>query len=126
MSDQSMAEAAGAAGKILSAPAAIGVVAGALGFLFAWPTNRREGFCRLVASGVCSHFFGPGVLATAEHFMSWIQPTDMAAGCYLVAGLPGWWVLAWAFKWLENRREEDAAQVAGEVIEAAKKAKDAL
>jgi len=50
----------------------------------------------------------------------------MRTGCYLVAGLPGWWVLAFGFKWLENRQGRDAADIAAELAEGTKKVKELL
>jgi hypothetical protein len=129
MSDQSAVEAGGAAAfaaKLLASPGAIGVLAGALGFLFSWPSSKREGFCRIAAAGICSHFFGPGLLKTALHFAPWLAADDIQAACYLIAGLPAWWVLAWGFKWLEKRRDSDAGDVAAEIAAGTKKVKELL
>ena len=129
MSDQSDIQGTAAfsiAVKVFGSPAFIGIVAGALGFLWSWPKTAREGFIRIAAAGACSHFFGPGLLKTALHFAPWFVPEDIGAGCYLIAGLPGWWVLAWVFKWLENRRNDDLGQVAADLTEGAKRAKEIM
>jgi len=127
--EQTIAESAGAAAtaaKYLSAPAAVGILAAVVGFMFSWPRTKREGFTRIAASGLCSHFFGPGVLATAVHFLPWITADDIRAACYLAAGLPGWWVLGWGFKWLQTRQDQDAGQVAGEIVHGVKRVREIL
>lgn len=129
MSEQSAVENAGAFGlaaKVLGSPAFIGIVAGALGFLWSWPTSKREGFIRIAAAGVCSLFFGPPLLQTLLHFGSWLTRDEVAPACYLVAGLPGWWVLAWVFKWLDQRRDSDLGQVAREISDGAKNVKEIM
>lgn len=123
MSEPSLSENAGAFGlavKVFGSPAFIGIIAGALGFLWSWPRTAREGFVRIAAAGVCSHFFGPGLLKTALHFAPWFVPEDISAGCYLIAGLPGWWILAWVFRWLEARRDKPLEDVAADIVEGAK------
>ena len=116
----------GTAMKVFSLPAFMGLVAGSVGFLFLWPADRKEGFTRLLASAFFSHFFGPPLLYTALHFLSWIPSDQMAAACFLIAGLPGWWILGWLFKWLGARQNQDAAQVAHDIIEGAKHAREIL
>ena len=129
MSDHPSMEDAGifaALVKLFGSPAFIGMVAGGFGFMWSWPTTKREGFIRIVAAGMCSHFFGPGLLKTALHFAPWFVPEDISAGVYLIAGLPGWWILAFIFKWLDNRRGQDIGQVGAEVIEGAKQVKEIM
>lgn len=130
MSEQSIAEGAGAAGaalsKLLGSPAAIGVLAGVLGFLFSWPDSKREGFCRLAAAGISSIFLGPLLLKTTLHFVGWLDSESAAPACYLISGLPAWWVLAWCFKWLDKRRNSDAGDIAAELAEGTKKVKELL
>jgi len=129
MNEQSMAENAGALGvaaKVLGSPALIGILAGALGFLWSWPATRREGFVRIAAAGICSIFFGPALLQTLLHFALWFTREEVSAPCYLVAGLPGWWVLAWVFKWLDNRRGKDLGEVAHDLEEDATHLKEFL
>lgn len=115
MSDQSSGEAATMLGKVLTSPGAIGILAGATGFLYSWPTTRREGFCRIAAAGISSIFLGPLLLQTALHFIPWFTLEHAAPACYLVSGLPAWWVGAWVFRWLEARRGKDVVEIAEEV-----------
>jgi len=129
MNDQSISENAGALGaaaKLIGSPAFIGIIAGALGFLWSWPANRREGFIRIAAAGICSTFFGPALLQTLLHFAAWFSRDEVSAPCYLIAGLPGWWVLAWVFKWLDQRRGKDLGEVARELEEGARHLKEFL
>lgn len=114
------------AAKLMSMPAVMGMLAGVLGFMFMWPATKREGFSRLAASSICSHFFGASLLATAVHFLPWIPVTDMAAACYLIVGLPGWWILGWIFKWMQNRRDQDFGEVAHDAFEGAKRVKEIM
>lgn len=105
--------------KAAAAPGVIGILGGAIGFLFMWPASAREGFARIVASGICSHFFGPAVLRTIVHFAEWIPVEEMRAGAMLIAALPGWWIFGGLFKWLG--KNQDIKQMADDVIEVVKK-----
>lgn len=103
--------------KAMASPGVIGVFAGALGFLFVWPKTKREGFTRLVASGISSHFFGNAVLRTIVRFAEWIPPDEIRAGAYLIAGLPGWFLLAALFKYLNRGKDiKEIVQDAKELL----------
>lgn len=102
-----------AIGKALASPGVIGVLAGAVGFLFLWPKDRKEGFSRLVASGITSHFLGDALLRTIVHFAPWIPPEEIRAGAYLLAGLPAWWILGAVIKYLS--RGNDIKQIVQDV-----------
>lgn len=112
--------------KVLGSPGAIGIIAGAAGFLFSWPATRREGFCRIAASGLSSIFLGPLLLQSALHFIPWFTLEHAAPACYLISGLPAWWAGHWAFRWLDNRREKDIGEVASDIVEDAQKVRGKL
>jgi hypothetical protein len=113
------ATALAAAVKVLSWPAAIGIMAGAIGFLFMWPKTRAEGFSRILVSALCSHFFGDALLSTALHFLPWIAAKDMTAACYLVVGLPSWWILGWVFNRLQGGQNRTVSEVIKDIKELA-------
>lgn len=114
MSEPITGAAAGAAGwKILASPGAIGVLAGAVGFLFLWPKNAKEGFSRIAVSGMSSHFFGDAVLRTIVNFAPWIPAKEIQAGAYLLAALPAWWILGAVIKYLG--RGKDIKEMAQDV-----------
>jgi len=98
--------------KVLSSAGFLGVVAAAVGFVFLWPKNRAEGFKRIVISGVFSHYFGDTVFRTVLHIAPWLQPEEIRAACYLIAALPGWWLLGAFFRWLDKHDGQDIAEIA--------------
>jgi len=104
-----------AIGKALASPGVIGVLAGAIGFLFLWPKDKKEGFSRLAVSGISSHFFGDAVLRTIINFAPWIPADEIQAGAYLIAALPAWWLLGALLKYLN--RGNDIKQIAQDVKE---------
>lgn len=112
--------------KAISSPAIAGAFAGAVGFMFWWPTTKREGFSRLAASAICSHLFGDAWLRTIIHFASWIPLDEMRMGAYMMAGLPGWFILGAVIRYFKNNQTKDAAELTSSVIETAKRVKDAL
>lgn len=105
--------------KAAAAPGVIGMLGGAVMFMFMWPATRKEGFYRIAASGICSHFYGAAVLRTIIHFADWIPVEEIRAGSYLIAGLPGWWILGGLFIWLNKK--QDIKAMADDVIEVIKK-----
>lgn len=119
MSEPITTGAAGAAGlkilKILASPGVVGVLGGAVGFLFLWPKSRKEGFSRIAISGMSSHFFGDAVLRTIVNFAPWIPKDEIQAGAYLIAALPAWWILGAVIKYLN--RGQDIKEIAGDVKE---------
>lgn len=64
------------------------------------PTSRKQLFTQAAVAGVGSLFFGPVVLATVQHFSTWIvwtslnmeQSISYAAPVYLVTGGLAWGV----------------------------------
>lgn len=118
MSEPISGAAASAAGwKILASPGAIGVLGGAAGFIFLWPKDAKEGFSRIAASAMSSHFFGDAVLQTIMHFAPWITPKEMQAGAYLIAALPAWWILGALIKYLSKGRDiQEMARDAKEIL----------
>lgn len=97
--------------KAMISPGLIGVFAGALGFVFLWPSSAKEGFSRIAASGICSHFFGDALLRTIVHFADWIPPDEIRAGAYLLAGLPAWWILGAALRYFKSTQDKDIQQI---------------
>lgn len=98
--------------KSFASAGVIGVIAGALGFLFLWPQSKREGFTRILCSALCSHFFGDAVLRTICNFASWIPPDEIRAGAYLIAALPGWMIFGAFFNYVNKSRDKDIFQIA--------------
>lgn len=91
--------------QILASPGVIGVLGGAVGFLFLWPKDRKEGFSRLAVSALSSHFFGDAVLRTILNFAPWIHADEMQAGAYLIAALPAWWIIGAVLKYLNRGKD---------------------
>lgn len=109
--------AAGAAGlkALASSPGAIGVLAGAIGFMILWPKTAKEGVCRIAVSALSSHFYGNAVLRTIVNYAPWIPSDEIQAGAYLLAALPAWWVLGAVIKYLG--RGQDIKEIAKDVKE---------
>jgi hypothetical protein len=99
--------------KALSSAGVIGAFAGALGFLFLWPKDRKEGFARIFFSGVSSHFFGEWVVRTIANYAEWIPISDIRPGAYMLAGLFGWFIGAAIFKYLAKGK--DIKEIANDV-----------
>lgn len=118
MSEPFTGSAFGAAGwKLLASPGAIGVLGGAVGFLVLWPKDSKEGFSRIVVSGLSSHFFGKAVLKTIVNFAPWIPSDEMQAGAYLIAALPAWWILGAVIKYLSHGKDiKEMAQDVKDVL----------
>jgi len=117
MSETISGSAVGMAGiKVLVAPGVIGILGGAVGFLFLWPKDRKEGFSRLFVSGLSSHFFGDAVMRTIVNFAPWIPDKEIQAGAYLIAALPAWWILGAIIKYLS--RGKDIKEIAQDVKDA--------
>jgi membrane associated rhomboid family serine protease len=101
-------EAAATGGMILKTLASAGVVgafAGAVGFLFLWPKDRKEGFARIFFSGLSSHYFGEWVVRTVANFAEWIPLDDVRPGAYMLAGLFGWFIGAAVFKYFSKGKD---------------------
>lgn len=101
--------------KAMASPGVIGIFAGAIGFIFLWPKTAKEGFSRIAASGICSHFFGDALLRTIVHFAEWIPPDEIRAGAYLVAGLPAWWLMGAIIRYFKSTEDKDIKQIAEDV-----------
>jgi hypothetical protein len=102
--------------KTLSSAGVIGAFAGAVGFLFLWPKDRKEGFTRVFFSGVSSHFFGDAVMRTIVNFAGWIPIDEIRPGSYMLAGLFGWFIGAAAFRYFAKGKDiqEIANDIRGE------------
>lgn len=122
MQEHNAAEGGFALAKIIASPGVIGVLAGAVGFMFLWPKTPQEGFARLATSGMFSHFFGNWVVRAVVHYAEWIPIEEVRAGAYLLAGLPGWFILGAAFKYFKNNEDKDLKQIARDVANALKDA----
>lgn len=109
--DDSGTNAGGFILKAIATPTFVGIMAGAIGFMFLWPKTKKEGYIRIVASGLFSHLFGNAVLHTILHYADWISIEDMRAGAYLIAGLPGWFLLCAIFRYFENNKKKDISQL---------------
>jgi hypothetical protein len=97
--------------KAISSAGAMGLLAGIVGFMFWWPKTAKEGFCRLFASGLCSHLFGDAVMRTIVHYADWIPQGEIRAGAYLLAGLPGWFLLGALIRYFKKNQSKDAVQI---------------
>lgn len=126
---------AGAAGsaavKWIGAPVILGALAAALGFLLLPPQTRGELISRLVVTICCSAIFGPLFFfwflsqfpalfaetlrqtAFSEMYI-WLM---LSAPFLVLGGLPGWWVLGAALRWIDKRRGKDL----GEIVSDARK-----
>jgi hypothetical protein len=130
MAEPSSSTAAGVAGwKIAGGILSIGVVASALGFMVLLPKTAKEAALRALATMMGSALFGP-VLVAAVHskwpalfasgielapqlgLESWHGLFMVGAPILAVAGLPVWWLLGAAFRWLDKRREKDLGELA--------------
>jgi len=96
---------------LVSSPGIIGIGGAALLFMVDWPKTAKEGFCRVVASGVASHLFGNAVLRTITHFADWIPPEEIQAGAYLLAGLPGWFLLSALVMYFKKNKSKNIEQI---------------
>lgn len=89
-------------------PTAFGIAGGALVFLFNWPKTPKEGFTRLVAAGVCSHFFGDAaVRLIVKLFGDYVVADEIRSGVYLLVGGVGFFVVGAVVRWFTNRRDKD-------------------
>jgi len=86
-----------------------GAIAVGVGFAVAWPATAKEGVSRIVAT------ISASVLGS-EAFVAWVyaqrifdflphnHKTELLIT--VVAGLPAWWLLGWAVKFLELKKAE--------------------
>lgn len=117
--------------KWVGAPVLLGALAAALGFLVLPPRTRAELMARLVVTIGCSAIFGPLLffwflsefpevltetmrLAAFEEMYIWLM---LSAPFLVLGGLPGWWVLGAALRWIDKRRGKDL----GEIVSDARK-----
>lgn len=127
------AAAGGALVKIFGVPVLTGSLAAALGFIFLWPRTPREAFARFACSIISSATAGPllviwmrscspGIFeaARAVAVMYGVEPTlgflFIAAPILVVSGLPAWWIIGGAVRWLDNRRDKDLGAMVRDAI----------
>lgn len=101
--------------KVMASPGAIGIIAAGIAFMFKWPKTAREGVPRVIAHAACVYFFGDPVLRTIVHFAEWIPVEEMRIGAYLIAGLPGWFLLHGLFAYFKRNEDKDLKQVVKDV-----------
>lgn len=86
-----------------------GAIAVGIGFAVAWPKNAKEGVSRIVATIATSVLAGEAFVAwvyaqTTFDFLPHSHKTELLLT--VVAGLPAWWLLGWAVKFLEQKKAE--------------------
>ena len=125
--------AGGALIKIFGIPVLTGSLAAALGFIFLWPRTPREAFARFACSIISSATAGPLLViwlrsysppmfdgARAVAIMYGVEPAlgflFIAAPILVISGLPAWWVIGAAVRWLDNRREKDLGAMVRDAI----------
>ena len=112
-----MIETSGSAGvtalvKIYGFKVIAGFLAVVISFAFFWPKTAKEGVIRIGCT-IAGSVLGGATLAQWVYsmFAWWPRDTEAAMLIYVAAGLPAWWILGFIFKWLQNQRDKDAAEV---------------
>ncbi len=95
----------------LSCSMVVGVISGALTFIFLWPKTPKEGFWRLVVAGISSHVFGNAVLRTITHFFDWIPAAEIQTGARMLAAFPGWWGLGILVHYFSKTENQDIKEI---------------
>ena len=108
-------------------------------YMLMLPRNQGEWFKRLVVTILCSTIFGPfvffwfestGVGSDIVHnavneLGRWLDPASIkmaiAGPILAMSGLPGWYVLGWIIRFLENNKDKDAGEVLKEVGDISRK-----
>lgn len=108
---------------ISSSPGAMGVISGAITFIFLIPKTKYEMFCRIVAAGISSQMFGKFAWRNITHQFPWIPPEEIEISVYLLVGGLGWFLLGAAFLYFQRNRKMDLGQLVNKAIETFKKAK---
>lgn len=127
--------AGGALIKWIGVPVVAASLAAALTFIFMPPATHREFIARLFVTFIGSFTLGPilyfgfmsyfpGILLLAVQELSGVAGLDagmvkvsLSVPFLIAGGLPGWYVLGWAFRWMEKRKGKDLAEVAIEVAD---------
>lgn len=115
--------------KWIGVPVVAGALASALTFVFLPPKSHREFMARMFVTFLSSFMIGPiayftfmsyfpGVLDLAVKELTGVAGLDpasvklsLSAPFLITGGLPGWYVLGWAFRWAEKRKNKDLAEV---------------
>lgn len=109
--------------KALSSPGVIGVLAAGIAFMFKWPKTAKEGVPRVIAHAACVYMFGDPLLRTLVHFMPWVPIDEMKICAYLLAGLPGWFLLHALFQYFSHNEDKSIDKIAKDVSNALKEIK---
>lgn len=103
----------------------LGALAAALGFIILPPRTRGELVSRLAVTILCSAVFGPWLffwflsafptlieVAVSQSNLPegyvWLM---LSAPFLVLGGLPGWWVLGGALRWIDARRGKDLGEI---------------
>ena len=109
--------------KAFMSPGVIGVLAAFIAFVFKWPKTAKEGVPRVIAHAACVYMFGDILLRTLAHFMPWVPMEEMRVGAYLLAGLPGWFLLHALFEYFRKNEDKSIDKIAKDVANALKEIK---
>lgn len=119
--------------KWIGIPVIAASLAASLTFVFMPPVTHREFISRLFVTFIGSFTLGPilyfwfmsqfpGVLDLALRELTGVAGLDagmvkvsLSAPFLIAGGLPGWYVLGWAFRWMERRKNRDLAEIASEI-----------
>ncbi|MYM25788.1 hypothetical protein GTP46_24475 [Duganella sp. FT135W] len=135
--------AGGALIKIFGVPVLAGAAATALVFLFMWPRTLREAFLRLTSTIATSGIFGPfAVMALHSWWPSLFDSAKsvvalsggnpsmgvlfIASPVMVLTGLPAWWLIGGAIRWLDRRRDKDIGEIVHDAAEVVRDARSAL
>lgn len=108
---------------ISSSPGAMGLIGGAITFIFLLPKTKYEMFCRVVAAGISSHIFGRAAWRTITHYLPWIPPDEIEISVYLLVGGIGWFLLGAAFLYFQRNKKMDLGQLVNNAIDTFKRTK---
>lgn len=135
-----------AAFKFIGIPLTAASLGAAAGFMLMPPQRPGEWFPRLFITFLCSLFIGPilffmfastdtgaAIIATAVSELSGVHigqllvidssyvKLTLAAPFFMFGGLPGWYILGWAMRWMDKRKDKDAGEILSEVGDAYKR-----
>ena len=129
--------------KIFGLPVGTGALAAALGFMFLWPTTKREAFARFASSIISSATAGPLLVVWLRSYMPSMfdgakevailygaEPAVgflfVAAPVMVAAGLPAWWLIGALVRWLDKRKDKDLGELAADAAAAVHAAREAM
>jgi zinc transporter ZupT len=115
-----------AAFKLAAAFGLVAMLSAIIGFLIVPPKSEREFVARSLCTVICSFVFGPVLAIAVVGWMPgmaeaarWVAHNSGAGAdegllsilyilmpCALIAGLPAWWVLGAATRWVAKMPEE--------------------